>query len=37
MKEFLQYIRRQASVPVESLKVVRTDGGGEFKTKDFRS
>ncbi|KAE8961573.1 hypothetical protein PR001_g30001, partial [Phytophthora rubi] len=36
-KEFLQYIRRQASVPVESLKVVRTDGGGEFKTKDIRS
>ncbi|KAJ0398347.1 hypothetical protein ATCC90586_006770 [Pythium insidiosum] len=36
IEEFLQYVARQASVPASELKVIRTDGGGEFKTEDFR-
>ncbi|KAE9045316.1 Retrovirus-related Pol polyprotein from transposon TNT 1-94 [Phytophthora rubi] len=35
--EFVNYIKRQSCVPLTNLKVVRTDGGGEFQTPDFRS
>jgi len=34
--DFMSYIKRQSTVPIQNLKVVRTDGGGEFKTTDFR-
>jgi hypothetical protein len=35
-KEFVRYLQRQSRVHIGELKVVRSDGGGEFKTHDFR-
>ncbi|KAG2835951.1 hypothetical protein PC129_g4509 [Phytophthora cactorum] len=36
MKDFLVYLERQHDVDETKLKIVRTDGGGEFIGQDFR-
>ncbi|KAE8876583.1 hypothetical protein PF005_g14085 [Phytophthora fragariae] len=34
--DFLAFVERQSAVPPNGLQVLRTDGGGEFQTRDFR-